>query len=319
VSCQRGTLLHWGTEVCDGALRVERCSQCTLHGLGLNRTVSTLVGLLPRSAGVALGSRGLSGGIWTAFRMPELIARQHATFRMLMAEVDHVVAMCRWVKEVLLRNGVPDEKVTISRQGLCQVDEGTSGAGRTRQPGQRLRMIFLGRLDSTKGVHILIEAMRSAPKVPVDLDIYGIAQGETGAAYLQRLTHAAQGDGRISFYDSIPARAVVSKIREYDLVAVPSQWLETGPMVVLEAFAAGAPVIGSNLGGIAELVTHGVDGLLVEPGSIVAWASVLRKVSSEPRILDELRLGIRPARRIAECVSDMTALYQRLVLAQVQA
>jgi glycosyltransferase involved in cell wall biosynthesis len=318
VSCQRGTLLQWGAEGCDGVLHVERCSQCALHGQGLNRTISALVGLLPPGVGRALGSRGLSGGIWTALRMTELVALQHAAFRLLMAEVDHVVALCQWVREVLLRNGVPDEKVTVSRQGLCPVED-DSPPPRAAKPSQRVRMIFLGRLDSTKGTHILIEAMRTAPKVPVDLDIYGIAQGEVGAAYLQRLRHGAQGDGRISFHDSIPARAVVSKIREYDLAAVPSQTLETGPMVVLEAFAAGVPVIGSNLGGIAELVTHGVNGLLVEPGSIVAWARELRNISMEPCILGELRLGIRPPRHISECVSDMTTLYQRLVPAQMQA
>ena len=48
-----------------------------------------------------------------------------------------------------------------------------------------------------------------------------------------------------------------------DVLAVPSQWLETGPLVVLEAFAAGTPVIGSDLGGIRELVSDGRDGLLV--------------------------------------------------------
>ena len=42
----------------------------------------------------------------------------------------------------------------------------------------------------------------------------------------------------------------------FDLLAVPSQWMETGPIVVLEAHAVGTPVLGANLGGIAELVHH---------------------------------------------------------------
>ena len=313
VSCQRGTLLRWGTDVCDGVLDVEGCSQCTLHGLGLNRSISALVGLLPQGVGRAIGSRGLSGGIWTALRMTELVALQQAAFRELMADVDRVVALCEWVKEVLLRNGVLEEKVTVSRQGLCQVKDDTPNPPtRVRKPG-RARMIFLGRLDPTKGAHILIEALRMAPEVPIDLDIYGVAQGEVGAAYLRRLKQTAQGDVRISFCDPVPARAVVSKIREYDLMAVPSQWMETGPMVVLEAFAVGVPVIGSSLGGIAELVTHGVNGLLVEPRSMAAWVSVLRKVSDDPALLEELRSNISPPRRISESAHDMTELYRALL------
>jgi len=316
VSCQRGTLLQLGTDVCDGVLDVERCSQCTLHSLGLNRSASALAALLPQTVGRALGARGLAGGIWTALRMTELISLQHAAFRALMAEVDHVVALCQWVKKVLLLNSVPEDKITVSRQGLCQVDLARPvPSRRPRQPGQKLRMIFLGRLDPTKGVHILIEALLRTPEIAIDLDIYGVVQGEGAVAYLRKLTQCARGDPRISFHDPVPAHGVVSKMREYDLVAVPSQSLETGPMVVLEAFAAGVPVIGSDLGGIAELVTHGTDGLLVEPRAVAAWASVLRKISDDPVLLGQLRSNICPPRRISESARDMTQLY-RLLLPQ---
>lgn len=312
VSCQRGTLLQWGTDVCDGVLDVEKCSQCMLHSLGLNRSASALAGLLPQTLGRALGAGGLAGGIWTALRMTELISLQHAAFRALMAEVDHVVALCQWVKELLLRNSVPEGKITISRQGLCQVDFSRSGPS-GRQFGDRLRMIFLGRLDPTKGADILINAFRTAPEVAIDLDIYGVVQGEAGAAYLRKLKQCAEGDVRISFRDPVPARDVVSKMREYDLVAVPSQWLETGPMVVLEAFAAGVPVIGSDLGGIAELVTHGTDGLLVEPTAVADWANALRRISDHPALLGQLRSNIYPPRRISESARDMAELYQAIL------
>lgn len=311
VSCQRGTLLRWGTEVCDGVLDVERCSQCTLHGLGLNQSISVLVGLLPQRVGWVLGSRGLSGGIWTALRMTELVALRHAAFRALMAEVDHVVALCQWVKEVLLRNGVPEEKVTVSRQGLCQgEDDSLPALPRAAKQSRRVRMIFLGRLDPTKGAHILIEALRTAPEIAIDLDIYGVAQGEVGAAYLRRLQQLAQGDRRIRIRDPIHASVVVNTIRDYDALLVPSQWLETGPMVILEAFAAGVPVIGSNLGGIAELVSREVDGLLVESHCIQAWTDVLRRIMREPDLLCTLRSGVRSPRRISDCAQDMQVLYQ---------
>jgi glycosyltransferase involved in cell wall biosynthesis len=313
VSCPRGTLMHWGAEVCDGVLQVEKCSQCTLHGLGLDRSLSALAGLLPQSVGRALGSRRLSGGIWTALRMTDLVALQHAVFRALMSEVDHVVALCGWVKELLLRNGVPEEKVTISRQGLPEVESDSTPPSTARTPAGRIRIVFLGRLDPAKGIHILTQAMRAVSEVPIDLDIYGIVQGEAGAAYLRKLKHSAQSDPRISFRDPVPAGVVVPKLREYDVVAVPSQCLETGPMVVLEAFAAGVPVIGSNLGGIAELVTNGVNGLLVEPCSVGAWIRVLRKVSDDPRLLNELRSNMSPPRRISQSAHEMAEVYRALL------
>ena len=89
---------------------------------------------------------------------------------------------------------------------------------------------------------------------------------------------------------------VVSVMAEYDLIAVPSRWLETGPLVVLEAFAAGVPVLGSNLGGIAELVRDGVDGILVAPNDAAAWAVAIGRLVEDRNVIDALRCGIAPPR-----------------------
>jgi len=248
--------------------------------------------------------------MWTALRMTELVALRHAAFRSLMTEVDHVVALCQWVKDVLLRNGVPAEKVTVSRQGLWQSDgHSARPPGQTRTAGPPLRIIFLGRLHPTKGAHLLIKVLMAAPDMPVELDIYGIVQGPADAAYLRDLKQIAEGDGRITFRDSIRSEEVVPRMREYDVLVVPSQWLETGPLVVLEAFTAGLPVIGSNLGGIAEQVTHRVDGLLVEPRSVNAWRSTLDSLCHDRDLLMALRKGIRQPRCMADVAADLSQVY----------
>ncbi|HEY8461902.1 MAG TPA: glycosyltransferase, partial [Blastocatellia bacterium] len=94
VSCQRGTLLRWGTEVCDGKLNAGDCAACTLHSHGLGKTGGNILGRLPRFAGALAASAGLSGGLWTAVRMPELIALRHSTFHALIEEADRIVALC---------------------------------------------------------------------------------------------------------------------------------------------------------------------------------------------------------------------------------
>ena len=70
---------------------------------------------------------------------------------------------------------------------------------------------------------------------------------------------------------ALPPNMVVDAMRGCDFVAVPSRLLETGPLVVLKSFAAGIPVLGTRLGGIAELVTDGVDGMLFAPDDPAAW------------------------------------------------
>lgn len=318
VSCQRGTLMRGGTQVCDGKLDLYTCARCTLQGLGLNQSSANAIASLPPLVGRSLGTMNLSGGVWTALRLTELMSYRHAAFDALMTEVDRVVAVSTWVKDVLVRNQVPSAKITVIRQGLCHTQvsltkEAWRGDEREEVSETALKIAFLGRLDPTKGVDILIKALRFDPQLPVQFDIYGVSQGGVSDAYQQQLQNLAQKDPRISFQCPVPADEVVKILADYHLLAVPSQWLETGPMVVLEAFAAGIPVIGSNLGGIAERVEHEVNGLLVEPNSVEAWYRELQRLCQDRDLRLRLRAGIRPPQTMKIVTEEMMALYSTVL------
>jgi glycosyltransferase involved in cell wall biosynthesis len=319
VSCQRGTLLRWGHEICDGRLDVARCAACALQSRGLPLPASVLLGRAPVELGMFLGDLGLRGGMWTALRTSELVELRHQAVRALLTEVDAIVALCGWSRDLLLRNGVAASRITVSRHGLpdtlCVPQ--TPQAGRQRSLASvsdqsPLRIAFLGRLDPAKGVDVLIQALRALPSLPVEFDIYGICQAgaENYVAALQRM---AAGDARIAFLPPSPGAQVVELLSGYDLLAAPSRWLETGPLVVLEAFSAGIPVIGSRLGGIAELVTHKLDGLLVEPDAPDAWSAALKRLCEQPALLKRLRSGVRPPRQIDRVVDEMLEIYNLLL------
>jgi hypothetical protein len=82
--------------------------------------------------------------------MTELVEARHTAFRSLMAEVDHVVALCQWVKDLLVRNGVPDRKITVSRQGIAYEPAAVRGSRKRETANEPIRIAFLGRLDPTK-------------------------------------------------------------------------------------------------------------------------------------------------------------------------
>jgi glycosyltransferase involved in cell wall biosynthesis len=313
VSCQRGTLMRWGNEVCDGRLHLQACSACTLQSLGLNKMSALVLGSIPQSVGRLAGAAGLSGGAWTALRTTELLNLRRSSFRSLMEEVDQVVAICEWVKDLLTRNGVPKEKITVSRQGLPQ-STGIVAANPIPHDSSPLRIAFLGRFDPTKGADLIINAVRTLPEAKIELHLYGIVQDGAGESYLRRLKELAGEDQRISFLPPVASHRVVTLLREYHLLAVPSRWLETGPLVVLEAFAAGTPVIGANLGGVAEQITDHVNGLLVETDSIKAWTNAINRFLEDKALLPRLRNGIRPPRSIDMLASDMLQLYKSLTV-----
>lgn len=312
-SCPRGTLLRWGKEVCDGELLTRRCSQCVLHGLGMNRVASIALGALPPVLGCRLGDAGLEGGLWTALRMSELIHLRNQATHDYWQLADRVVVLCDWAGQVLRRNGVPVEKLFLSRHGLAQPIPSRPERSAIRAAADPLRLVFLGRIERVKGIDLLIDAMRRLPEANLTLDLYGIAQGDSGRAYQAALQTAAAADARIRFRPPMQGETVIERLQAYDALLVPSQWLETGPLVVLEAFAAGIPVVGSNLGGIAEWVVHEKNGLLVSPfDDIEAWIDTLRRLSTEADLLSKLAQGVTPPRTMAAVAEEMFALYQAL-------
>jgi glycosyltransferase involved in cell wall biosynthesis len=318
VSCQRGTLVRWGTTFCDGKLRVHRCASCTLHGLGLSRPLAYAIGALPPAVGRHLGDAGLHGRAWTALRMSELLTLRHSMFRALMAEVDHVVAVCNWVRDVLLLNDVPANKITLCRHGIRLPANEPAGlpANVPADPEDGLRLVFVGRFDPTKGIHVLIEALRTVPALKARLDIYGVVQSPANERYRQAMHSLAANDPRIYFRDPVPAHKVVAMLRGYDVLAVPSQWVETGPLVVLEAFAAGIPVIGWNIGGIAETVRHEIDGLLINPHAPRAWTDTLQRFAEDHLLLAKLKAGVRMPRTSAQVAREILGLYDAILKAK---
>ncbi len=312
VSCQRGTLMRWGREVCDGGLDRKVCSACTLHGFGLPRSLSQVLAQVPPAVDSALGWVGASGGVWTALRTSGLIERHHATVRVLFEEVHEIVALCHWTRDVLLRNSVPAEKITLSRHGIAR-RHGARPDGRPEASSRPLRVAFLGRFDPTKGPDTLVRALRILPGRSVEADFYGIADVNGVGRYIAELMRLVDGDPRIRLLPALPHEEMLQHLPYYHVVAVPSRGLETGPLVVLEAFAAGVPVIGSRFGGIAELVRDGVDGLLLEPESVAAWTEAIRRLDDDRALLERLRRGVRPPRTIDDVADEVMTVYRRLL------
>jgi len=172
----------------------------------------------------------------------------------------------------------------------------------------------LGRLDPAKGVDVLIKSIQCDKRLPVALDIYGVSPKDNNSSYVLELDQRSKNDNRIKFKQRVPNDKIVDLLRQYDVLAVPSQGLETGPLVVLEAFAAGIPVIGSNLGGIAELVKHEINGILVESGSIKAWYHNIKKLYGDHTILQNVTRGIDSHASVNEVGNKVLKLYRRCIV-----
>ncbi len=307
VSCARGTMMLFGATPCDGLVETRRCVACALNAGGAPVALAHTAAALPEPllrglAGLERLPRGLSH-----LRKPGLIAANGERFARLMAKVDHVVAVCGWVREALLTNGVAPEKITLSRQG---VEAGAPLPPRSPRAGP-LRIAYFGRIDRAKGPDLLAQALTLASNVSVAVDLYAIRQSGSARDF-DALAAFARDDARLRVLPAVAPDQVRETMAGYDLIAVPSRWLETGPLVVLEAFAAGVPVLGAAHGGVAELVRDGVDGRLPAPNDARAWAQAIAQLAADPSALQAMRANVAPPRTMGEAAQDMAALYENL-------
>ncbi len=143
-------------------------------------------------------------------------------------------------------------------------------------------ILYVGGLAQHKGVHILIEAVKGIKRKELKLNIVG------DGIYKDRLVSLAGNDPRIIFTGKIENSSVNHFYDQADVVVVPSIWYEVFGIVIQEAFRAGKPVIGSNIGGIPELVKHRYNGFLFEPGNVIELRKILEEVINKPDIFNIL-------------------------------
>ena len=303
--------MFMGKTACNGILNAARCTECQLDSHGVPRWAGKLVARIPAASGNLIMNMGISGPMLTALRIPGLTARAQERFRYLMQKSDCVVAVCHWVREVLVANGVPESKIVLCRQGLPMEPKLPAAARRGQEGQETLRLGYFGRLDPSKGLDIVLEAFRAIPDAPLTLEVYGVEQSFS-ADYTERLRRIA--DSRVRFRATLHPHDVAAAMAECDFVVVPSRCLETGPLVVYEAFAAGTPVLGTRAGGIAELVSDGRDGILIASSSS-DWARVIGELAQNPVRVQQLRTGTRQPRTMADTASEMAAHYHSVLAA----
>ncbi len=227
-----------------------------------------------------------------------------------MEQVDHIVAYTQLMQDLLLANGVGKGKIGISHYGIdtSRIPE----APHDRRLHPPLRVGFIGTLAPHKGCDILVRAMRSLPREPeATLEIYGNL--ERFRRFVKELRGLAGVDERISFAGSFQREGVGEVLSGLDVLVVPSRWYENQPGVILEAFAAGMPVIAANLGGMSEFVKHEENGLLFKPEDAEDLARQLRRLGEEPGLLERLRAGIGPVKTVEENADELEELYNTLL------
>lgn len=222
--------------------------------------------------------------------------------------LDRILAPTRLMRELLVRNGVREDLIRVSRYGL---DTSGLGAARERE-GAGVRFGFIGTLGPHKGPDLLLRAFR---RLPPGLDASLAVHGEPGGfeGFAGELHRVAAGDERIRFAGSFPPERLGEVLSGLDALVVPSRWYENAPLVAYSALAAGVPVVATDVGGLSEVVEDGKNGLLFPLDDEAGLARCLERLAGEPGLLARLRAGIEPVKTLSESAEELESLYNGLL------
>jgi len=312
-TCLCGDMLYLGDSGCELPLNKNRCVSCFLIKKGLPKFCARFWASLPVFINKKLYAFSdffhVLPKVTTFFQLPYLSSIRQDKLIQWLNMAKRIVVLCGWARDILLKNGVDQGKIVLLRQGIPKPP-----LVLRNEEKSKFTFGYIGRITRIKGLEVLLKAFSMASsQMDAHLHIYGLPEkkGEE-KKYFERL-FKSYNDKRISWRGRLLEQDKFQVLKNIDVLIVPSLIYETGPLVVLEAWAVGTVVIGSCLGGIKELVYPERGGLLFEAGNARELANLMLRCYNEPWLLKRLELSIPALRSIEDVADDMEELYYSLI------
>jgi glycosyltransferase involved in cell wall biosynthesis len=188
--------------------------------------------------------------------------------------------------EELVRLGAPRERAVLLPNGVDRALFHPRDRGEARRslglPDQGRIVLYVGELVPAKGLRELFEAHAAiAPRGGVPVHLVVVGAGPLEAELRACAAAPSSRPGQVVVAGAVGLPAVAQHLGAADLLVLPS-WAEGTPNVVLEALAAGRPVVASRIGGIPDILVEGVTGLMVPPRDPAALARALHEALGRP-------------------------------------
>lgn len=192
--------------------------------------------------------------------------------------------------EQRLRALLPGAEITLIPNGIRTTDFAVAECRNDRY----VRLLFVGAMGRLKGEGDLICALKLASERAPDLRVSLLGHG---AETVKNLCHEYGVWSRLEYLGPVQHSDRFRFFRQADIFVLPS-YGEGMPLAVLEAMAAGLPIIATRVGGIPDLMTDGAEGFLLNPGDVSALADRIVRLANDPQL--RATMGQRAARRVQQ-------------------
>lgn len=211
--------------------------------------------------------------------------------------VDRFIAPSEFLRQRYIAWGLAPERIAVIENGQPE------GARLPPRPlpegGRRNRFAFFGQITPFKGVDVILSALGGLPRKQrqaIHLEIHGAnldKQEPVFRAHIEALRKPLMEEGVLHWPGAYHRDDLQRRMARIDWVVVPSIWWENSPVVIQEARRFGRPILCSNIGGMAEHVRSGVDGIHVGVGNAADWGESLL-AATDPQTWDRLFASLRP-------------------------
>jgi glycosyltransferase involved in cell wall biosynthesis len=212
--------------------------------------------------------------------------------------IDQFVTTNVFMTEMMIKAGYPADRLTCIPT-FTDTERFTPPASRPLDPSY---IVFVGRLDPPKGVHVLLDAMVHLKQICVQPPVLRIAGVEHNSGYLAALkgqVSAVGLQGLVEFLGPLSSDKVADLMRGAVALINPALWFENLPNTIIESFACGTPVIASNIGSLRGAIIEGENGFLSKAGDAADLAQKIARLARDPTLREKMS---RAARRTAETV-----------------
>ncbi|WP_462169265.1 glycosyltransferase [Pseudoalteromonas lipolytica] len=216
--------------------------------------------------------------------------------------VDVFIAPSAFLKQRYVEWGLPENIIHVIENGQNNVH--TEGVVSSQIESDKVNITYIGQINRYKGLDVLLNALLLIPKESRSrfcIDIHGANFSFQPSEFQMEVQKQLKRlNGIVRMHGSYEPTELASILQDTHWVIVPSVWWENSPMVIQEALNYGKPVIVSDIGGMAEKVTHESTGLHFRAGNPVSLADTLLQILNNPLLCSELAKNIKAPITISE-------------------
>ena len=234
---------------------------------------------------------------------------------------EHPICVSRAVRDSLIAGGAAVEHARIIYGGTAveEFDIARARFPSSSPDGKSLRLLYMGRLEATKGVHTAVGAMERLG-ASVTLDILGAGDPDYTAALQAKVAQAGM-EARVHFVGTVKRAEVPQVLAQHDVLLFPSEWNEPFARSVLEGMAAGLVVVGTTTGGTGEILVESKTGLTFAAGDDMQLAAQIERLAGDPdlrrRLAQAGRQLVRQYYTLGRMVDELEAELQTIAAKRV--